>query len=30
MEEEPDEDLDHGLDLAHYRRRCDLFVYIVV
>jgi hypothetical protein len=30
VKEEPDEDLDHGPDLAHRRRRCDLFVHIVV
>jgi hypothetical protein len=30
VEEESDEDLDHGPDLAHRRRRCDLFVHIVV
>ena len=30
VEEESDEVLDHGLDLAHRRRRCDLFVHIVV
>jgi hypothetical protein len=28
--EESDEVLDHGLDLAHRRRRCDLFIHIVV
>jgi hypothetical protein len=30
VEEEPDEDLDHGPDLAHRHRWCDLFVHIVV
>jgi hypothetical protein len=30
VEEELDEVLDHGLDLAYRRRRCDLFVHIVV
>jgi hypothetical protein len=30
VEEEPDEDLDHGPNLAHHRRRCDLFVHIIV
>jgi hypothetical protein len=30
VEEEPDEVLDHGPDLAHRRRRYDLFVHIVV
>jgi hypothetical protein len=30
VEEESDEVLDHGLDLAHRRRRCDLFIHIVV
>jgi hypothetical protein len=30
VEEESDEVLDHGLNLAHHHRRCDLFVHIVV
>jgi hypothetical protein len=30
VEEELDKDLDHGPDLAHHHRRCDLFVHIVV
>jgi hypothetical protein len=30
VEEESDEVLDYGLDLAHRRRRCDLFIHIVV
>jgi hypothetical protein len=30
VEEEADEDLDHGPDLALRRRWCDLFVHIVV
>jgi hypothetical protein len=30
VEEELDKVLDHGLDLAHRRRRCDLFIHIVV
>jgi hypothetical protein len=30
VEEEQDEDLDHGPDLAHRHRRRDLFVHIVV
>jgi hypothetical protein len=30
VEEESDEVLDHGLNLSHRRRRCDLFVHIVV
>jgi hypothetical protein len=30
VKEESDEVLDHGLDLAHHRRWCDLFVHIVV
>jgi hypothetical protein len=30
VEEESDEVLDHGLDLAHRHHRCDLLVHIVV
>jgi hypothetical protein len=30
VEEEPDEVLDHGPDLAHRRCRYDLFIHIVV